>query len=271
MRFLLAALFLIGPAKSQDPVNIVRRSLDRDHSNFELLKNYTYVQREETRELDRSGKVTRTESKTTEVLMLGGRPYHHLIARNDQPLSTEEKRKGQERMDQALARRQNPSEKEKEKLEKNRAEDRKFLRELPDAFTFRLLGEENVSGHRAWVISADPRPDFHAKDTASKILTKVRGKVWIDQAEYQWVKAEAEVLDTISFGFALFRLAPGGRMSFEQSRINQEVWLPSYLHFRADARLGYVKKMRAEVEVTYRDYKKFQTDSRMVSPDGLQR
>jgi hypothetical protein len=66
---------------------------------------------------------------------------------------------------------------------------------------------------------------------------------------------------------ALFRVAPGGSMSFEQTRVNDEVWLPAHIHVRADARIGYVKKMHAEIEVTYRDYKKFRSDSRMVPAD----
>ncbi len=43
-------------------------------------------------------------------------------------------------MDRELARRQNLSAKEQAKLEKERAENRKFLRELPDAFSFRSAG-----------------------------------------------------------------------------------------------------------------------------------
>jgi hypothetical protein len=47
--------------------------------------------------------------------------------------------------------------------------------------------------------------------------------------------------------------------------VNGEVWVPTRALIRADARLAYVKKVRAEIEITYRDYKKFQTDSRMVA------
>jgi hypothetical protein len=265
MRLAFLSILAITPAWSQDAVDIIRKSIEHDRSNFERRKDYTYVEREETRELDSNGKPRKTESNTHEILILAGRPYEHLIARNDQPLSPEETRKQQERMDQALARRQNESEKERENREKEREENRKFLRELPEAYNFRLLGVENVSGKPAWVIDAAPRPGFHPKDTMAKLLTKVRGKVWIDQAEYQWVKADAEVLDTISFGLALFRLSAGGTISFEQSRINDEVWLPAHVHVRADARVAYLKKYRADVDVTYRDYKKFQADSHLVS------
>jgi len=45
------------------------------------------------------------------------------------------------------------------------------------------------------------------------------------------------------------------------------VWLPAHALFHADARIGYIKKMHGEVELNYSDYKKFQSDSRIVSSE----
>lgn len=250
--------------RAQDPVEIIRRSVDRDFNSFERLRNYTYQQREENREIDPAGKVKKTAIETREILILGGRPYGRVIARDDKPLSEKDVRKEQEKMDRAQAERESESAADKAKREKARAEGRKYLEELPDAYLFRLAGEETVSGKPAWVIEADPNPEFRPKDVRSRILTKVRGKVWIEKSEYQWVKAEAEVLDTLSFGMALLRLAPGGSLKFEQTRVNDEVWLPAHMTIRADARVAYVKKVRAEIEISYRDYKKFQAESRIV-------
>ena len=73
--------------------------------------------------------------------------------------------------------------------------------------------------------------------------------------------------DTISFGLFLARLSPGSRLSFEQTRVNDEIWLPLHAQIRVDARLGLLMKVDAEVDVTYRDYRKFQTDSHMVAAD----
>src|SRR5579863_10317890 len=99
MRRMLAAVFAIWPVWGQDPLEIVRRSLERDMSNFERLKNYTYQQREENRELDDQGKLKKTESVTSEVLIMAGRPYERVIARDDKPLSEKDVRKEQDKMD----------------------------------------------------------------------------------------------------------------------------------------------------------------------------
>ena len=54
----------------------------------------------------------------------------------------------------------------------------------------------------------------------------LRGKIWIDQKNYGWVKVEAEAIDTISWGFFVLRIHKGSRIAFEQTRVNDEIWLP---------------------------------------------
>jgi hypothetical protein len=262
---ILMLLLLAAVARADDAGDIVRRSLDRDLLNFERLKNYTYQERIEEREYDGKGKLKKTDIETSEILILGGRPYARQIARNDKPLSEKDARKEQEKVDKELAKRQNESSAEKAQHEKARAEQRKFMHEFTEAFNFRILAEENVSGKPAWKIEAEPKPGYRPQDSKAKIFLKVRGKVWIDQADYQWVKAEGEATGTLSFALGMFRIASGGSLSFEQTRVNDEVWLPTRIKIRGDARLAYLKNVHGEVDITYRDYKKFQTDSRIVT------
>jgi hypothetical protein len=244
-------------------VEILRRSVALDRADNEHLKDYTYIQVAEERTYH-SNKPGEPESETSEITMLAGQQYGRLIAKNGKPLSEKEAKKEQEKMDREFAKRQHQSASDKAKQEKAQAENRKFLDQLPDAFTLHMEGAEQISGKPAWVIGAEPKPGFRPKDSHAKILTKVRGKLWIDQAEYRWVKAEVEFLDTISLGFALVRIAPGMRISFEQTRVNDEVWLPSRISMHGEARLGFLVKEHGDFEITYRDYKKFQTDSKLL-------
>jgi hypothetical protein len=266
LRFLIAAC-LAGTLQAQDALDIVRKSLDRDANNYERSKNYTYLARQEEREFDGSGKVKSTESQTFDISILGGRRYERLVAKNDKPLSDKEQKQEQEKMDRELAKRQRETPAEKARLEKERTGNRRYLQEVPSVYTLRLVGTELVSGKPAWVIQAEPKPGYKPKMDRAKVLTKIRAKIWIDQAEYQWVKVEAEAVEPLSFGLGLFRIAPGGKLHFEQMRINDEVWLPSVFTASADARLGYLKKLHGDINVTYRDYRKFQSDSRILSAD----
>jgi hypothetical protein len=264
MRFTIF-LLIAAAAVAQDANEIIRRATDRDFTNFESRKNYTYQERTEVREYNTKGKLTKTDVQTVEVLILEGQPYEKLVARNDTPLAEKDAQKEQRKLDNEVEKRKRQSAAEKAKLDKERLEEKKYLREFTEAFDFKIVGEEPVSGKPAWIISVTPKAGYRPKESDAKMFTKLRGKVWIDKGEYHWVKAEGQAIDTLSFGFFLFRVAPGATVSFEQTRVNGEVWLPSRISVRAEARIAILKKMHAEIDITYKEYRKFQADSKIVA------
>jgi hypothetical protein len=262
------ALGVWAQSSQVDPVEIIRKSVERDRMNSRRAKDYTFVQRVEQREFDKGGKVKKVESNTFDVTMIGERPYSKKIAKDDKPLSEKEARKVQEEFDKEIRKRQEESESDRKKraaeLEKQREEGRRFLLEIPQAFDFKLVGEETVEGHPVWVIDAKPRPGYKGSARRWELLTKFHGRLWVDQKEYQWVRVEADTIAPVSFGWLLARLEPGAKLTFQQARINSEIWLPVKATTRLNARLALLKKINGEFEVTWKDYKKFQTDSRMV-------
>jgi hypothetical protein len=268
-RLVCLAAGLIISLQAQDAAEIVRRSVERDFRNFERLQNYTFLERTEERRVDKKGNTTSTSSETEEVLILAGRPYYRLVARDDKPLSEKDARKEQDKLDKELHKRLQESEKDKAKRAKERAEERRYLAEIPSAFTLTILGEDQVDGHAAWKIRAEPKPGYDPKDGRAKVFKKVRGTLWIEQADYEWVKADIEVIDTISWGLFVLRIPPGARISFEQTRINDEVWLPKEGHVRADAKLGLLKTFRMGLDITYRDYRKFSSESQLVGAEEV--
>lgn len=253
----------------QDPRAIVRESVSRDQVNFEQAKDYTYLERVERHDLDSSGRQRSTEIDTYDITILDGSPYRRLIARNDQPLSPEEDRKAGEKFDKTVRKRESESASQRAKRkadrEKERQESREFLKEVPDAFEFRLVGEELLDGQKVWVIDAEPRPGYRPHAPHAEILKKFRGRLWIEQNSYQWVKMDSQVIDTVSFGLFLARLAKGTRIEFLQSRVNDEIWLPRQVHVRLDARLALLKHLSEDVDVTYSNYRKFRAESRVVA------
>jgi hypothetical protein len=261
---LMASLFIGTGLQAQEPLEIVRRSVERDWTDYASVKNYTYRERMDFRRYSAQDKLTNSRSETHEILILDDRPYEKLIAKDDRPLSASEARKEDEKLDRETHKREHESAARRAEYEKQRAEDRQFIREIPDAFTFHLAGVETVSNQPAWVIDAVPKPGFRPTASGAKIFTKLRAKIWIEQATYHWVRVDAEALDALWFGFALLRVAPGGTLHFEQTRVNDEIWLPSKILVRADARVALLKKLRAEFDIRYSGYQKFQSDSHIV-------
>jgi hypothetical protein len=265
---LLAACAL---SAAEDGREIVRRSTERDRRNEKLAENYTFIERQDERSLDAQGRVKKRTVKTYDITLTEGSPYRRLIARDDQPLPPDGERKERRKLEKSIAERraETPQQRAKRIAEwrEKREHDREFLRELPEAFDFRTLGEEEVDGRKVHVIEATPRPGFQANTSAGKFLSKFKGKLWIDAESYDWVKVEAESIDTVSIGGFLVRVGPGARFSLLQTRVNNELWLPKRVSVTAQARLLLFKKISTQMDFTYSDYRKFQADSRIVSTE----
>lgn len=272
MRFGLLLITIVSASAQIDPREIVRRSITLDDQSWKLARNYTYVQRETDRELDSSGKVKATHTRTREVMYIGQRPYRRLLEKDGHPLSPADEKKERQKQDKVIAERnrETPAERAKKvaEYERLREKRREELKDIPDAFDFKLVGEEKLESGDVYVLEATPRSSYRGREHG--ILNKMRGRLWIDKSDYRWVKAEAETLDTISFGLVIARLAKGSRLTFEQTRVNNEVWLPKRALVTASARLGLVKKFNLEEETVWSNYRKFQTDSRVTSATEVQ-
>jgi len=252
-----------------DPREIIRQAAENDDANDVKARNYTYTEQEEEHKLNSQGGVASTESKTYEILFLAGEQTEKLVARNGKPLSPDEAKKEEDKLNKLIEKRTNESDEQKTKRlakeEKDRQEDRAFIGEIAAAYDFHAEPPEIINGRAALVISATPRADFHASTRDGKYLTKFRFRAWIDEAECQWVKLDVEAIDTVSWGLFLARLHKGSRVLLEQTRVNDELWLPKSERLWLSARVALLKSYNLEEDTTFQNYQKFSTQSRIVS------
>jgi hypothetical protein len=257
-----------APLSADEIRALIQRTAENDIQNDKKLPDYTYFEEVAEHHLDKNGQVKSTETKTNEVMVLYGTPVERLVAKDGKPLSAKEAAKEDERIQKIVNKRKNETPehaaKRLQQEEKEREDSRRFVREVVDAYNFRQSGIAKVGGREAYVIDAEPRPGFEPRSKEAKMLSKFRCRVWIDKAEEQWVRLDAEAIDTLSFGLFLARIHKGSRISIEQTRVNDEVWLLRHAAIRIDARLALLKEMNMGVDVSYRDYKKFRSDFKIA-------
>jgi hypothetical protein len=257
-----------GMLSQQQMEKLLRVAAEKDIENDKKQLDYTYIERSEEHRLDGKGQVKSTESKTSEVLMIYGEQVERLIAKNDKPLSEKDAAKEEAKIQKVIDKRRNESDGDRKKRlakeEKEREDGRQFVREVADAYNFRLVGTESLNGRDAYAIDADPRPGYEPHRKEAKFLPKIRGRIWIDKEENQWVKLDARVIDTVSFGLFLARLHKGTCIMVEAMRVNDEVWLPKRVTAKVDVRVALLKNFNVDEDVTYRDYKKFRTGTKIV-------
>jgi hypothetical protein len=257
-----------GKLSQEQMRQLFRVVADKDIENEKHQRDYTYLDREVEHKLDGKGQIKSTEVKTYEILEIYGAQVQRLIQKDDKPLTAKDATKEEEKIQKIIDKRKNESEDNRRKREqkevKEREDGRKFVREVADAFDFKLVGTEGIGGREAWVIDGEPRPGFEPHMKESKFLSKFHGRVWIDKGDLQMAKMDIEAIDTVSVGWVLARIHKGTRVMLEQTRVNDEVWLPRHLTFKLDARVALFKGFNINGEQEYRDYKKFRTSSKIV-------
>jgi hypothetical protein len=252
---------------------MIRLSAEKDVENDKRQRDYTYVERVEEHKLKGKGEIASTETRTYEVMEIYSEQVRRLTAKDDKPLSAKDAAKEDQKIQKLIDKRKNESDSQREKRlkeeEKDREENREFVKEIADAYDFKLAGIETLEGRDTYVIDGEPRPGFEPKRKEAKILPKFRFRVWIDRRENQWVKLDAQCIDTVSFGLFLARIHKGSRIVIDTTRVNDEVWLPRHVAVHVDVRVALLKNFNVEQDISYKDYRKFHAASRITGMEEL--
>lgn len=256
----LSLLLLPFAGWAQTPCDMVRRALELDTAGARRMREFTYRQRQQERQYDSSGKLRQTTVRTWEISFLDGSPYRRLVARNDTPLSAEEQKSEDERMRYAAGerRKESPADRARRvgEWERRQQRQREPLLEVPDAFDFKIAGEETVDGEPVYVIGAAPKPGYRPRSSTGAYLTKMKARFWIAKKDFACLKMEAETLDTISIGGILVRLAKGGNLSMAQGRVEDGLCLPKHYAIHASARVALIKVIRTDVDYTLDSFRR---------------
>lgn len=271
---LLVSAQTVAPVEDAEARAIVEKAFATAQANDALARQYTFQEKEIEKTLAAQGRVEKTESETHDVTLLDGSVYKRLTHRNGQPIPAEERQKEEEKLQKSIEQQQQetPPDRQKRLAEarKRVEKERQMREEVLKAFAFRLAGEESLDGRRAWVIEAIPLPSYKAPNKRAEFLKKIQAKLWISKSDYGWMKVDAETIDKASMGWILVRLNKGAKLELTQRKVNDEVWLMESTKIRFDAKIGLIKNIRRESVREFSNFRKFQTDSRVIETAALE-
>ncbi len=134
-----------------------------------------------------------------------------------------------------------------------------------------VAGSEALNGRPAWIVRMNPRPNANPPAECGgdlKVMAKFRLNLWIDQEEYRWARLEGDNVAPVVFGKILFRVPAGAAyVLYEQVRHKDGAWLVSRDRVRAYAKVMLAAPFRIDETETYRAYRKYQAESRIVTED----
>lgn len=251
---------------------ILRRAAAANETDFRVQVNYNCT----VTERHRDGPVM-----TYEHVMVHGSPHRRLIAVDGRPIADTDQKREDHRFRNEIMRREHESARDRTdritKYHQQREQTHVMLSQILQAFEFSFMGTETLRGHTAYVLNATARPGYHPPDNRARVLTGMRGRVWIEDRGYHWLKVEAEVIKPVDFYGVLGHVKPGTRFDLEQIPVGPDVWQPSLFRMTLDATIIGIFRYRLAEEATYTDYRPADPDAASVpgkelsaaAPDAL--
>lgn len=286
----LAESLFEPPADSSLDIPALLRDLAKNQDETDRRVNdYTFTQKITEREMDDKGRLKKEKVAVYEVYPMADYGWvRKLVAENGAPLSPEHAAKEQKRVVEELEKAEREAPKLKEKRERRRAERRAKQKARAEKAgedeeegdvgiaTF-LRTSELVSPRRERYRDRDvvvfdfrPRPGFKPADRSESIVSKLSGVIWVDPAERQVMRLEGRLVDSFKMGGGLLAsVKPGSAFVFEQTRLEDGVWLPRFSQVNVSARVMLFAGLSINETHEFSDYKRFSTktgDDKLDSP-----
>ena len=238
-----------GDAKQQEDADkIVERSVEVLKRDWAAQARFDCSERDK----DKNG------IRTYEDIMLEGSPYQKLTALNDKPLDSRQRSEQERKFQEAAAKRRSESKLQRRrriaKYEADQKRESELVTELTKAFTFTLASTEKLDGREVYLLNAEPRKGYRPRNSESRVLTGMRGKLWIERNSFQWVKVEVEVVRPVYIGGFIARVGPGTRFELEKIPVSSDVWLPSHFAVKSHAKVMFFFNHESDEDDTYYNY-----------------
>jgi hypothetical protein len=236
----------------------------------QMRERYTCRMAQVERKHEGDGRVKESETRLYEVTPVGREFVERLISENGRELSPSEQQKEDRRIQKEIEEILKRQKKEKEKEERARARGEEADEDGNRLTILHFLRISEVSsirreifrGHEVLAFDFEPRKGFKPRSRAESIASKLAGTVWVDEGALQIVRLEARLTDTFKVGGGLLAsVAPSTAFVFEQDKIGEEVWLPSFMEANLSIRLMLFAKLNRSMTRQYSDYRKYHIDS----------
>lgn len=291
---MLRRSLLLSPAilsAKPDPLPILRQAVILDEDNIAKLRQYVWKTEERAyRGKLSSGKLNSGKLGTGslirqqlyEVNALSGELYWRKLQQNEKDLSGVEAASETARLKRHLATYKDQLATYNDQLATYndqlarpfdwRAE-RRFLDLLPNAHLLTYSGEDSIGGRPCHILTTKPRRGPAIGHPLAFILESFRFKLWIDQAEFHWVRGEYEALEPVQFTLHQLPLGrfsmpysnqliyqanmqKGSRVFFDLARNPEGTWIPNN---------HTIENAATYNQLRYFDFRKFTSESQLIT------
>ena len=213
---------------------------------------YNFMQETVIERLEDDGTIREHEERLYRVERIEGEPFLRLVQKNGQPptgkdLEDEKKREREFRKRLAERRKGKPDD-----------EAFHFDKDLIGKYRGEVLGREIVNGRPAYIVRFEPKSDdLPVRKRMDRLTNKLAGKLWIDEKDYEIVKAEGRLVGPAKVGWGIVANFQRLDFAFEQVRMDDDTWLPLRLDARLEGRVVFTT-LNQRQRIRWKDFQKME-------------
>jgi hypothetical protein len=270
---------VFDPPRGAEALDVVTllREVSRNQDVLEKrFTEYSFVQKETSREISSKGEVKKETTKVFEVFPISNRaPVMKLISENGVPLSGERATKEQKRVEEEFLKAERDKDKDEQRVQKYRAErerkraarakegedDDVDISQFLKVHEFVSPRRERFRDREAVVFDFRVRPGFKSSNRQENLISKLVGVAWIDPADKQVMRLEARLAEGFKMaGGLLVNLRPGAAFVMEQTRVADGLWLPRMAQINLSVKVLLFGGGDYNQAFEWSDYKHFSGD-----------
>ena len=178
-----------------------------------------------------------------------------LLSINDKPLTPEEQRKEDARVNRLLDPSQMSAKRKEQKEDEERT--RKMVSALPDAFNYEYVGTEEKDGHTMVNLKFTPNPNFNPPSRETLVFQGMEGTMTVDATAKHLAKIDGTMMKDVSIGWGIIgHLDKGGRFVVEQAPVGDNQWEVTRMKLNFTGKALIFKTIRIDSVDTATDFRK---------------
>lgn len=229
-------IFNGGDAPLPDPQVLKQRAIASAQKQEKDRENYSCMVREEDYDLNNDGSVKKKHVMLRDRFFVNGRGVGHVLERDGKPLTGDEAKKEQERIDKLVKKYSDSKRAGKEEEEMERQLD-VFLK----AQRFSNGHREQRNGRSIVVYDLAGDPNFHPRKLEERVMQSLSGKIWVDEELGVLQELRLQTDRDIKIAGGVANLHKGFQLHVVQQRQADGVWLQKLAEGSGDARALFSK------------------------------
>ncbi|MFL6301191.1 MAG: hypothetical protein ACJ71N_11365 [Terriglobales bacterium] len=225
---------------------LVQRAVQNELKASESNSHYMYLEHKQTPQGSSVKQVAETQDGEVS----------YLLKMNDQPLSADQRRIEDDKMQKLL----NDPNEQRRRLKNQKDDERRattLVRALPDAFVYEFDQRDSGDPPEVVKLKFHPNPNYNPPDRETQVLTGMAGSMYLDTKANRMKRLDGTLIDDVNFGWGIFgKLHKGSHFEICESDVADGHWDVTYRNLDFTGKVLIFKKLRIKETSEMSDFHK---------------